>query len=55
LGTDDGALLRASATSDIDHAEKLGLALAAELLDLADPAATHRNAGSPAAEMRVPR
>jgi hydroxymethylbilane synthase len=55
LGTDEGALLRASATSDIDHAEKLGLALAAELLDLADPAATHRNAGSPAAEMRVPR
>jgi hydroxymethylbilane synthase len=55
LGTDDGALLRASATSDMDHAEKLGLALAAELLDLADPAATHRNAGSPAAEMRVPR
>ena len=55
LGTDDGALLRASATSDIDNAEKLGLALAAELLDLADPAATHRNAGSPAAEMRVPR
>ena len=55
LGTDDGALLRASATSDLDHAEKLGLALAAELLDLADPAATHRNAGSPAAEMRVPR
>jgi hydroxymethylbilane synthase len=55
LGTDDGALLRASATSDIDHAEKLGLALAAELLDLADPAATHRNAGPPAAEMRVPR
>lgn len=53
LGTDDGALLRASAMSDatspFDNAEKLGLALAAELLDLADPTAEHRS------EMRVPR
>jgi hydroxymethylbilane synthase len=44
LGTDDGALLRASATSAAwptsDNAEKLGLALAAELLELADPAAS---------------
>ena len=60
LGTDDGALLRASAVSDaaspLDHAEKLGAALAAELLDLADPTAQHRIAGSPAApEMRVLR
>lgn len=58
LGTDDGALLRASATSDArptsDHAEKLGAALAAELLDLADPAAEHRSE-MPNREMRAPR
>ena len=34
VGTADGALLRASATGDLDDAEKLGAALAAELLDL---------------------
>lgn len=34
VGTDDGALLRASSTGDMDVAEKLGTALAAELLDL---------------------
>jgi hydroxymethylbilane synthase len=34
VGTADGALLRASATGDMDVAEKLGAALAAELLDL---------------------
>ncbi len=34
VGTDDGALLRASSTGDLDVAEKLGTALAAELLDL---------------------
>lgn len=34
VGTADGALLRASVTGDIDDAEKLGAALAAELLDL---------------------
>jgi hydroxymethylbilane synthase len=34
LGTTDGALLRASVTGDLDDAEKLGAALAAELLDL---------------------
>lgn len=34
LGLPDGALVRASATADIDDAEKLGAALAAELLDL---------------------
>jgi hydroxymethylbilane synthase len=39
LGTDDGGLLRASATADVHDPDKLGLALAAELLDLADPAA----------------
>ena len=35
VGTADGALLRASATGDLDDAEKLGTALAAELLDSA--------------------
>ena len=44
VGTGDGALLRASATGDLDDAEKLGAALAAELLDMAvavtDPATT---------------
>ena len=34
VGTADGALLRASVTGDMDVAEKLGAALAAELLDL---------------------
>ena len=34
VGTDDGALLRASSTGDMDVAEKLGTTLAAELLDL---------------------
>jgi hydroxymethylbilane synthase len=34
VGTVDGALLRASATGKLDDAEKLGAALAAELLDL---------------------
>ncbi|MBN9100472.1 MULTISPECIES: hydroxymethylbilane synthase [unclassified Pseudonocardia] len=34
VGTTDGALLRASATGDLDDAEKLGAALAAELLDM---------------------
>jgi hydroxymethylbilane synthase len=35
VGTADGALVRASATGDLDEVEKLGAALAAELLDLA--------------------
>ena len=45
VGTADGALLRASATGDMDVAEKLGAALAAELLDLgrAPPAPIRRN------------
>jgi len=34
VGTTDGALLRASVTGDLDDAEKLGAALAAELLDM---------------------
>ncbi|SHL15034.1 hydroxymethylbilane synthase [Pseudonocardia thermophila] len=34
VGTVDGALLRASVTGEMDDAEKLGAALAAELLDL---------------------
>jgi hydroxymethylbilane synthase len=34
VGTADGALLRASATGNLDEAEKLGAALAAELLDM---------------------
>jgi len=38
VGTDDGALLRASTTGDLDDAEKLGAALAAELIDMADGA-----------------
>ena len=35
VGTVDGALLRASATGNLDDVEKLGAALAAELLDMA--------------------
>ena len=35
VGTADGAMVRASATGDLDEVEKLGAALAAELLDLA--------------------
>ncbi len=34
VGTEDGALIRASITGEMDVAEKLGAALAAELLDL---------------------
>lgn len=34
VGTGDGALIRASITGDMDVAEKLGAALAAELLDM---------------------
>lgn len=34
IGTDDGGLLRASVTGDLHDAEKLGAALAAELLDM---------------------
>ncbi|MDT0348503.1 hydroxymethylbilane synthase [Pseudonocardia charpentierae] len=34
VGTGDGALVRASATGDLDDVEKLGAALAAELLDI---------------------
>jgi len=47
VGTPDGALVRASRTGDMDDAEKLGAALAAELLELVGdslPAAS--NAGS---------
>ncbi|WP_300008350.1 hydroxymethylbilane synthase [Pseudonocardia sp.] len=33
-GTDDGSLVRASITGDLDVAEKLGAALAAELIDM---------------------
>lgn len=50
VGTPDGALLRASVTGDMDDAEKLGAALAAELLDMgASPASVGfptRTAGS---------
>jgi hydroxymethylbilane synthase len=46
VGTTDGALLRASVTGDIDDAEKLGAALAAELLDMGGLDALPRNAGS---------
>jgi len=34
VGTGDGALLRASATGNLDDVEKLGAALAAELHDM---------------------
>ena len=47
VGTTDGALVRATVTGDLDDAEKLGAALAAELLDLAgDSLPAARNAGS---------
>jgi hydroxymethylbilane synthase len=46
VGTIDGALLRASVTGDMDDAEKLGAALAAELLDMGGLDALPRNAGS---------
>jgi hydroxymethylbilane synthase len=39
IGTTDGELLRASLTGDLDDAEKLGAALAAELLDMGGLAA----------------
>jgi hydroxymethylbilane synthase len=39
VGTTDGALLRASVTGNMDDAEKLGAALAAELLDMGGLAA----------------
>lgn len=42
-GTTDGALLRASATGDMDDAEKLGAALAAELLDMGGAALPSQN------------
>ena len=38
VGTADGVLLRASATGDLDDAEKLGAGLARELLDMGDGA-----------------
>jgi hydroxymethylbilane synthase len=46
VGTIDGGLLRASVTGEMDDAEKLGAALAAELLDMGGPAALPRTAGS---------
>jgi hydroxymethylbilane synthase len=46
VGTTDGGLLRASVTGDMDDAEKLGAALAAELLDMGGLAALPRTAGS---------
>ena len=46
VGTGDGALLRASATGDLDDAEKLGAALAAELLDMAGDSAPTRSASA---------
>jgi hydroxymethylbilane synthase len=46
VGTSDGALLRASVTGDMDDAEKLGTALATELLDMGDSPAPLRTAGS---------
>ena len=49
VGTTDGGLLRASCTGDLDDAEKLGTALAAELLDLAGGSLT-----TPASPNRPP-
>jgi hydroxymethylbilane synthase len=46
VGTTDGGLLRASVTGELDDAEKLGAALAAELLDMGGPGALPRTAGS---------
>jgi hydroxymethylbilane synthase len=49
IGTGHGGLLRASATGDLDDAEELGAALAAELLDMGGGALDGlppRNAGS---------
>ncbi len=46
VGTTDGALLRASVTGEMDDAEKLGAALAAELLDMGGDALPTRTAGS---------
>ena len=46
VGTIDGGLLRASVTGEMDDAEKLGAALAAELLDMGGPGALPRTAGS---------
>jgi hydroxymethylbilane synthase len=40
VGTTDGGLLRASATGNLDDAEKLGAALASDLLDLAGDSPT---------------
>lgn len=46
VGTTEGALLRASVTGEMDDAEKLGAALAAELLDMGGDALPTRTAGS---------
>lgn len=43
MGTEDGALIRASITGDMDVAEKLGATLAAELLDLGGTSLPLRN------------
>ena len=52
VGTADGALVRASATGDLDDVEKLGAALAAELLDLGGGALA--TAGGASAPQNVP-
>jgi hydroxymethylbilane synthase len=55
VGTADGALVRASATGDLDGVEELGAALAVELLDLAGGTlAAVREAASPAPPQIVP-
>ncbi len=53
VGTGDGALLRASATGDLDDAEELGAALAAELLDLAGGALRAAEGGPGGAAVHV--
>ena len=47
VGTGDGALLRASATGDLDEVEKLGAALAAELLDMGGSDRSGHDASGP--------
>ena len=47
VGTGDGALLRASATGNLDDVEKLGAALAAELLDMGGSDRSGHDASTP--------
>jgi hydroxymethylbilane synthase len=53
VGTGDGALLRASATGNLDDVEKLGAALAAELLDMGGGASDAAGGGPATASVNV--